>query len=86
MDLIPNGRLTLSSAHNELQAALAGPGVGHVLDDYAAPYLEDGRLVEVLTEWSPTLPSWFLYYPSKHHSSAAMKAFLDFARGYRRSA
>ena len=30
MDVSPAGRLTLSSAHNELQAALAGRGIAHV--------------------------------------------------------
>lgn len=80
MEIVPEGRLTLSSAHGELQAALAGQGIAHVLDEYARPALWDGRLEEVLVEWSPKLPSWFLYYPSRRHNSAAMRAFLDFAR------
>jgi DNA-binding transcriptional LysR family regulator len=84
MELIPEARLTLNSAQNELQAALAGHGLAHVLENYAAPYVEDGRLVEVLGDWSPRLPSWFLYYPNKRHSSAAMRAFLDFVRAYTR--
>jgi DNA-binding transcriptional LysR family regulator len=86
VELVPDGRLTLSSAHNELQAALAGQGMAHVLHQYAQPYLEGGKLVEVLVEWSPSLPSWFLYYPSKRHSSAAMRAFIDFVRKQRREA
>ncbi len=85
MELVPDARLTLNSAQNELQAALAGNGLAHVLEDYAAPYVEDGRLVEVLEDWSPILPSWFLYYPNKRHPSAAMRAFLDFVRAHTRS-
>jgi len=38
--------------------------------------LSQGRLVEVLADWSPKLPSWYLYYPNRRHASAAMKAFL----------
>ncbi|WP_418884956.1 LysR family transcriptional regulator [Aurantimonas endophytica] len=76
----PEGRLTLSSAHQELQAAVAGQGVAHVFDDYARAGIENGTLVEVLADWSPTLPSWYLYYPNKRHSSAAMRAFLEFVR------
>ena len=80
VDMIPEGRLTLSSAHQELQAALAGQGIAHVFDDYARTAIAEGRLVEILADWSPKLPSWFLYYPNKRHSSAAMRAFLDFVR------
>ncbi|WBV44376.1 LysR family transcriptional regulator [Pseudoroseomonas cervicalis] len=80
VELTPPGRLTLSSAHQELQAALAGQGIAHVFEDYARPALAEGRLVEILADWSPTLPGWFLYYPNRRHGSAAMRAFLEFVR------
>lgn len=83
LDLTPEGRLTLSSAHNELQAALAGRGIAHVLDEYARPDIESGKLVELLLDWSPALPSWFLYYPNRRLPSAAMRAFLDHIRTYK---
>ena len=82
MDINPEGRLTLSSAHNELQAALAGRGIAHVFEEYARPHIDAGRLVEVLASWSPTLPSWFLYYPNRRLPSAAMRAFLDCVKTY----
>lgn len=80
VEISPEGRLTLSSAQGELQAAVAGQGIAHVFDDYARMAIADGALVEVLADWSPKLPSWFLYYPNKRHSSAAMRAFLEFVR------
>ena len=80
LEITPVGRLTLSSAHQELQAAIAGQGIAHVIDEYARTAIGDGRLVELLTDWSVTLPSWFLYYPNRRHSSAAMRAFLNFVR------
>jgi DNA-binding transcriptional LysR family regulator len=83
MDVSPAGRLTLNSAHNEMQAALAGRGIAHVFEDYARPHLADGRLVEILSDWSATLPSWFLYYPSRRLPGAAMRAFLNYLHAYR---
>ncbi|WP_082609802.1 LysR family transcriptional regulator [Bosea sp. Root381] len=80
LEIKPGGRLTLSSAHQELQAALAGQGIAHVFDSYAKPHCDRGRLVELLRDWSPDLPSWFLYYPNRRHPSAAMAAFLDHVR------
>ncbi|WP_342585801.1 hypothetical protein [Xaviernesmea rhizosphaerae] len=41
-----------------------------------------GRLVELLSEWSPVLPHWFLYYPKRRLPSAAMRAFLAHMRSY----
>ncbi|MDQ0996299.1 DNA-binding transcriptional LysR family regulator [Phyllobacterium ifriqiyense] len=83
LDVTPEGRLTLSSAHNELQAALAGKGIAHVLNDYAKPHIDNGQLVELLIDWRPALPSWFLYYPNRRLPSAAMRAFLDYMRNYK---
>lgn len=80
VEIAPEGRLTLSSAYQELQAAIAGQGIAHVFDDYARAAIENGTLVELLADWSPKLPSWFLYYPNKRYNSAAMRAFLDFVR------
>lgn len=82
IEISPGGRLTVTTAHNELQAALAGRGIAHVFDDYAKPHLLSGRLVELLPAWSPSLPHWFLYYPNRRLPSAAMRAFLDHLRNY----
>lgn len=82
IDLTPQGRLTLGSAHQEMQAALAGQGIAHVFEDYVGECLERGDLVEVLRDWGPELPCWFLYYPNRRHTGAAMRAFLDHLRAY----
>ncbi|MCV3767187.1 LysR family transcriptional regulator [Rhizobium sp. TRM95796] len=82
IEIAPEGRLTVSSAQNELQAALAGRGIAHVFDDYARTHIQAGRLVELLSDWSSALPHWFLYYPNRRLPSAAMRAFLDFMRSY----
>jgi DNA-binding transcriptional LysR family regulator len=81
-EVTPDGRLTLGSAHQELQAAVAGQGLAHVFEDYVEAFIRRGDLVEVLRDWSPKLPSWFLYYPNRRHTGAAMRAFLSHARDY----
>lgn len=80
VEFVPSGRFTVGSAHMELRAAVAGHGIAHVVEDYAAPALAEGRVVELLADWSPRLPSWHLYYPNRRHSSAAMQAFVAFLR------
>lgn len=83
LEVSPKGRLTLSSAHQELQAALAGSGIAHLFEDYVREHVEQGKLVELLIDWKQKLPSWYLYYPSRRHTSAAMRAFLDYVRSYK---
>jgi DNA-binding transcriptional LysR family regulator len=80
VEITPNGRLTLSSAHQERQAALAGSGIAHLFDDYVRDDIEQGRTIELLGGWKKKLPSWYLYYPSRRHASAAMRAFLEYIR------
>lgn len=83
LEVTPDGRLTLSSAQQELQAALAGQGIAHVFEDYAKAHVARGELIELLRDWSPTLPGWYLYYPNRRHTGAAMRAFLEHLRGTR---
>lgn len=83
LEVRPKGRLTFSSAHQELQAALAGSGIAHLFEDYVRQYVEQGRLVELLIDWKQKLPSWYLYYPNRRHMSAAIRAFLDHVRSYK---
>ena len=83
VEITPKGRLTLSSAHQELQAALAGSGIAHLFEDYVRDDVEQGRLIELLCDWKQKLPSWYLYYPSRRHTSAAVRAFLEFIRNKR---
>ncbi|WP_206022258.1 LysR family transcriptional regulator [Billgrantia bachuensis] len=80
VEIRPQGRLTLSSAHHERQAAMAGAGIAHLFEAYVRDDLEQGRLVELLADWKQQLPSWYLYYPSRRHTGAAMRAFLEFIR------
>ncbi len=83
LEISPQGRLTLSSAHQELQAALSGSGIAHLFEDYVREYVEQSKLSELLTDWKQKLPSWYLYYPNRRHTSAAMRAFLDHIRSYK---
>ena len=83
----PPARLVALTLSLQRQAALEGLGFWATFDGYAAEDLAAGRLVSVLDEWLPSFPGPFLYYPSRRHVPAALRAFIDFARdASRRSA
>jgi LysR family transcriptional regulator, regulator of peptidoglycan recycling len=75
-----NGSLIANDVDLMITAALDGIGLLSVPLDYVIPYLADGRLVAVLEEWTPPGGSFFLYYPSRRQTPAALRALIDFLR------
>ncbi|CAM5337295.1 DNA-binding transcriptional LysR family regulator [Aquamicrobium terrae] len=78
--IVPEGRLTVNDARHAVEAALGGIGLARVALPYATDALSDGRLVRLLADWSPPLPAWHLYYPSRKHVPPALRTFIDFFR------
>jgi DNA-binding transcriptional LysR family regulator len=65
-----------------LEAALAGFGLAPVMEDEAAPYLADGRLRQVLADWSQPFGGYYLYYPSRRQQSAAFALLVEQLRRF----
>lgn len=79
----PSGPLVSTSPSLLMRAMLEGVGFGTPFEEAARPYLADGRLVEVLPEWSETFPGPFLYYPSRRTMPSPLRAFVDFVQARR---
>jgi DNA-binding transcriptional LysR family regulator len=47
------------------------------MEDIAAPFITDGRMVRVLEDWSPPFSGYHLYYPNRRHPSPAFAALLE---------
>jgi DNA-binding transcriptional LysR family regulator len=84
LKLEPEARLVSSSLPAMMQAALAGVGFMLTFEGYVAGHVAAGRLVTVLDDWQPPFPGPFLYYPSRRHVPAALRAFIDFAKAWPR--
>lgn len=72
------GQLVVNEGGPLLAACVAGVGVAQILGLYAHEYLADGRLVQVLPEWSDETYPLYAYYHSAQLMSAKVRAFLDF--------
>lgn len=72
----PPGRMILGSFDLGLLAARAGAGVAYVNLRAASEDLASGRLVRVLTDWTPPFPGLCLYYPRQRLPSAGLRAFI----------
>lgn len=78
-----SGPLTLGDVSLMVGPALQGVGLAYVFEDMVTGHLADGRLIQVLANWCPYYPGLHLYYPSRRHVPAPLKAFIDFARSAR---
>ncbi len=65
VEVLTEGSIVTNNLGFAISAALAGIGIGYVLEDYIAPLLAEGRLVPVLEDWAPPFPGFYIYYPSR---------------------
>ncbi len=78
----PTGPLTVSAgaADMSVSAAIAGLGIVFLFEDWLRPALDNGSLVPVLRPWWQSFSGPFLYYPSRRHMPAPLRAFVDFIK------
>lgn len=74
------GQFTCNDVPMIIDAALDGLGLTCLPDDHLGSYIEDGRLVPVLEDWSPPFPGYHLYYPSRRLASPAFALLVDALR------
>ncbi len=73
------GSLTISDSLFSIEAALDGIGLAYTFEPLARPHLQAGTLRQVLSDFSPTFPGFYLYYPSRRQQPSKLKAFLEYA-------
>jgi DNA-binding transcriptional LysR family regulator len=76
----PQGPLIATSIDLELSAAIAGLGVICSFEDYLALSLAKGALEPILEDWCQSFSGPFLYYASRRHMPAPLRAFIDFVK------
>lgn len=74
------GQLVFNAVQPMLEAALAGFGLGYLLEDMVRPHIEVGRLLPVLEDWSPPFAGYHLYYPNRRRSSQAFSLVVEALR------
>jgi DNA-binding transcriptional LysR family regulator len=76
-EAVPPGRATINSPEVLLRLACADAGIAMVEDHFVQPYLEDGRLQQVLPEWNaPTHIAWAVF-PGRRLMPRRTRVFLD---------
>ena len=75
LEVAVDGPVVANHADIGVAAALNGLGIAyHFERDGMGVLLAQGRLVQVLAEWSTSRPGLFLYYPNRQHRPDASSA------------
>jgi DNA-binding transcriptional LysR family regulator len=75
-----DGPLIFNTLDLILEAAAGGFGLAYLPMDQIQPYLESGRLVRVLGNWSTKLSGYHLYYPSRRQPTSAFALLVETLR------
>lgn len=77
------GSFTVNQAETGLIAVLGGAGLMYFPEPLVAPYVKDGRLRLVLTEWSPLEDGFHIYYSSRRQVPTGLRLLIDFIQEVR---
>ncbi len=69
---------------NDIQLTMSlaeeGLGLAYAFEPVVAERLRTGRLVRVLEAYAPTVPGFFLYFPSRAQRSTPLRLFVETAK------
>jgi len=78
LEVAAEGPLVTNHSDIGVAAAVQGMGIAYAFDrERVDEHLAQGRLVQVLADWSIARPGLFLYYASRRHLPAALGTFID---------
>ncbi len=72
------GRARSNSAPSVLEMIKAGMGIGQLLKLMVIPELEDGRLVQVLSDYRSEAVGIYAVYPQRSHLPLKVRAVIDY--------
>jgi len=76
----PQGPASFDDPDLVIQAVLDGVGIGSSMEESLTDLIAKGRLIQVLQDWCPSFPGYFLYYPSRRNQPAALAALIEALR------
>jgi DNA-binding transcriptional LysR family regulator len=78
LDIPVHGRMSTDDPSTAIAACVSGCGIFQSLELGLGPWLQSGKLVRVLADWSEERYPLYAYYASRHLPPAKIRAFLEF--------
>ena len=80
LTVYPQGPVSFDDPDLVIRAVLKGIGLGTGLEAQLNRMISKDRLIQVLQDWCPVFPGFFLYYPSRRNRPAALDALINSLR------
>ncbi len=80
IELAVKGRFISNDASTLIQATLDGLGIAYTINGYIERFLDEGRLVRLLSDWSRPTAGLSLYFPDRKRVPAKLRALIEFLR------
>jgi DNA-binding transcriptional LysR family regulator len=80
LSVSPHGPVSFDDPELVTRAVLDGVGIGTAMEETLRSLIAKGHLVQVLKDWCPSFPGYFLYYPSRRNQPAALAALIESLR------
>lgn len=74
------GQLTFNGLSERIDAVLSGFGIACVPEDTIQDFVKSGEMIQMLEEWCPSFPGYYLYYPSRKQHPPAFALMIDALR------
>lgn len=74
------GQVTFNLQAERINAALSGFGIACIPEDMVLDYINSGELIQVLQDWCPSFPEYYLYYSSRKQHPPAFVLMIDALR------
>ena len=76
----PEGPASFDDPGLVIQAVLHDVGIGASMEETLKDWIAKGTLIQVLRDWCPSFPGYFLYHPSRRNQPAGLAAPIEALR------
>jgi DNA-binding transcriptional LysR family regulator len=80
VQIVPSLATTVHDLASQIELAIRGMGIISAPAASIARLIDSGKLSRILPAWSTPLEPLYLYFPSRRHQSAALRAFIAFLK------
>lgn len=81
VQIVPPRATIVHDLTSQIDLTARGLGIVSAPAAIVATLLEDRTLSRVLPNWSSSIDALYIYFPSRRHQSAALRAFVTFLKG-----
>jgi len=80
VQIVPPAATVVHDLASQIDLTVRGFGIVSAPATYVSDLIDAGKLIRVLPSWSSPIEPLYLYFPSRRHQSAALRAFVAFLK------